>query len=199
MGGLLLPFVTGGGVLVRAAVHADDAVDAARAVNAAGNAAQAANQAANAAQAATRAADTAGSARAAITRAGLLGEISRGTSQSRRVTEGIEQGRIGMNVVGDNLFERALRHYDPAATGDLSRTVGFAVGNQAYVRQTARDAASVLVHEGVHVLDSLSGVPRSVASLERRAYYFERQFQIVTGRRYMRTLNDIVRHIADFY
>jgi RHS repeat-associated protein len=48
VGGLILPGVTGGGLAVRALTHADEAVDAVRAVNTAGNLAQAANQADNA-------------------------------------------------------------------------------------------------------------------------------------------------------
>jgi len=47
VGSLALPVVTGGGMLVRAAGHGDEALDAARGINAAVNVAQAANQADN--------------------------------------------------------------------------------------------------------------------------------------------------------
>lgn len=43
VGGLILPGITGGGMLVRAASHADEALDAARGINAAVNVAQTAN------------------------------------------------------------------------------------------------------------------------------------------------------------
>ena len=48
---LALPVVAGGGMLVRAAMHADDAVDALQAANAVGNVVEAANQADNLADA----------------------------------------------------------------------------------------------------------------------------------------------------
>jgi len=51
---LALPAFAGGGVLVRAAMHADDGVDVLKAVDTAGNVIQSANQAGNAVQAANQ-------------------------------------------------------------------------------------------------------------------------------------------------
>ncbi|WP_448544908.1 hypothetical protein [Roseiflexus sp.] len=47
MGGLLLPGLTGGGLLVRAVAHGNEALDAARGINTAVNVTLAANQADN--------------------------------------------------------------------------------------------------------------------------------------------------------
>ncbi|MBO1628458.1 hypothetical protein, partial [Bacillus arachidis] len=55
------------------------------------------------------------------------------------------------------------------------------VGNQMYVRSSSQSIVSDIFHEGTHIIDynnksGMSGV--SSWSWEKRAYYYERQFQI---------------------
>jgi hypothetical protein len=97
VGGLLLPFVSGGGALVRAAVHADDVADAARAVNTAANAAQAANQTANAAQAANRASEAAQAAN-------RIGDLAQAGNRAQNASNAGQR----IVVIGENMRRRVV-------------------------------------------------------------------------------------------
>ena len=60
------------------------------------------------------------------------------------------------------------------------------------------------VHEGTHALDFLKGLPAATAgdviSLEKRAYFYERQYQAATGGPVdFPSIADMLKHIADNY
>ena len=63
---------------------------------------------------------------------------------------------------------------------------------------------SNVIHEGTHALDYIHKYayryPKSVWSWEKRAYFFERQFQIATGRKVrFETIDDMLVHIQKYY
>ena len=71
------------------------------------------------------------------------------TEQSTEIANGIKNGDIKMNVLGDELFESYL-----VVSSD---TKAVAVGDQLYVRSSSETIFSDVVHEGTHVDDYLSG------------------------------------------
>lgn len=77
--------------------------------------------------------------------------------------------------MGDELFESYL--------GVDKYVLAQQVGNQIYVRRGSRSMFSNLVHEGTHVLNYTNGFGINGASRwswEKRAYFYERQYQIAT-------------------
>ncbi|WP_347243948.1 hypothetical protein, partial [Thermogutta sp.] len=168
---------------LEAASHLDEAVDAARVV----------------AEAASHADEAADALRAAnITKANIVADLSAGTTQSRRIAQAMEEGKIGVNILGEEMFEKAYRFR--GGSGNISAVDAFAYKQHIYLRQSRSDIFRDAVHEGTHALDYVSGFKGSVAQWEKRAYFYERQFQLYKGRfTEFRTLGDILRHIKLYY
>jgi len=133
-----------------------------------------------------------------ITKASIIADLSTGTTQSRRIAQAMEEGKIGVNILGDEMFEKAYRFR--GGTGSAAVVDAFAYGRQIYLRQSSADIFRDAVHEGTHALDYISGFQGTVAQWEKRAYFFERQFQLYKGRSTeFKTLNDILKHIKRAY
>lgn len=94
------------------------------------------------------------------------------TQQGNRVAAAIRNKKLGLNVMGDELFEKAYRLYG----GDGNLPLAFAVEKQLYLRRS-NGTLSELVHEGTHGLDHLNGFSGTLYQWEKRAWFFERQFQ----------------------
>lgn len=82
--------------------------------------------------------------------------------------------------------------------------VAFAVGNQIYLRRGSGSLVSDAVHEGTHALDWLRGFPdvtdADILSLEKRAFFFERQFQrATTGTSEFTTIEEMLKFIFENY
>ena len=93
--------------------------------------------------------------------------------------------------MGDKYFEEYL--------GEKSTVTAVAKGRNIYVRKDSNHILSDIIHEGTHALDymeryGVNGLSRW--SWEKRAYFYERQFQIATGNNidYV-TINDMLIHI----
>lgn len=98
-------------------------------------------------------------------------------------------------MLDDKLFENYL--------GVDKNTSGIAIRDLIYVRHKSNHILSDIVHEGTHALDydnrfGSKGISRWV--WEKRAYFYERQFQIATeGRVDFATISDMLVHIWGNY
>jgi len=202
VGAAILPVVPGGvGLVVRGgraakagielATHVDEAADVGRIV------AEAASHADEAADA-LRAVRGSEEAVRSVTKADIIADLSTGTIQSQRIAQAMERGKIGVNILGDELFEKAYRFR--GGIGDPSVVDAFAYGQQIYLRRGSSDIFRDAVHEGTHALDYVSGFRGSNIQWEKRAYFYERQFQLYKGRpTEFKRLTDILRHIKLVY
>ena len=110
------------------------------------------------------------------TRDEIINSLNGVTQKSTEIANGIQNGKIKINVLGDELFESYL--------GCSSNTMAMQVGNQIYVRSSSASLFSDVVHEGVHAMDFINGVDESVISSwsgETSAYSAERLFQLESG------------------
>lgn len=129
-----------------------------------------------------------------LTREMIIEQLDGVTNQSTKIAEGLRNGDIKLNVLGDELFDMYTGATDAKA---------LQVGNQMYVRSSSQPIVSDIVHEGTHIIDynnkfGMSGV--SSWSWEKRAYYYERQFQINSGLKPdFNNLNDMQVHIWSNY
>jgi len=102
------------------------------------------------------------------------------TLQSTRIAEAIKSGDIKVSVLGDELFERAI-----LSKSDPIDTVAMAYGNKIYLRRSSTNILTDTVHEGTHALDYVNGFglnsPKSVWQWEKRAFFYEHQFQKSAG------------------
>jgi RHS repeat-associated protein len=104
---------------------------------------------------------------------GLLGK----TQQGNRVAKGIKSGNISTNVLSDEMFEKAFKLKGGRGTAPQA----FAYGEQIFVRKNSSNLLSDTLHEGTHALDYLNDFNGNVYQLEKRAYFYERQFQKAGG------------------
>lgn len=111
-----------------------------------------------------------------FTREDIINALDGVTEESTEIAKAIQNKDIGINVLGDELFERYL--------GATSDTVAMQVGDQIYMKSSSSSLISDVVHEGVHAIDYLNGVDESIISSwtgEIKAYSAERLFQIESG------------------
>ena len=111
-----------------------------------------------------------------LTREDIIKELSGVTETSSLVAKHIEQGDIKINIISDALFNRYIT--------DGHSYSGVQIGNQIYIKNSAKNVLSVIVHEGNHALDVLSGMnQQSVSSREGelRSFVAEHNFQKAKG------------------
>jgi hypothetical protein len=131
-----------------------------------------------------------------LTRVDIFDGLTGLTQQGNRVAAGIRSGDLGLNALGDDLFERAFRL--KGGTGQTPQA--FAYGEQIFVRRNAQNILSEVVHEGTHGLDYLRGFNGSVLQLENRSFFFARQFQRAGGGSVeFDTINQMQQFIRDRY
>ena len=130
-----------------------------------------------------------------VTRDDIIEALNGTTDKSTEIAGAIQDGRIGINVLGDELFESYL--------GVSPNTVAAELNGQIYLRRSSQSLYSDVVHEGTHALDYLSGVDeRTIGSWtgEIRAYMAEREFQIKSGMTVQFSdIQDMMVHIWSFY
>ena len=102
------------------------------------------------------------------------------TLQSTKIANAIRRGDIKVSVLGDEFFENAV-----LSKGDPIDTVAMAASNRIYLRRSSANILTDAVHEGTHALDYLNGFglnsSKKVWQWEKRAYFYENQFQKSTG------------------
>lgn len=99
------------------------------------------------------------------------------TEASSIVAELIKDKKIGVNILGDELFEATLDK-----NIDAKSISGYQERNQIRLRRSALKGYSNFVHEGTHAYDYLQGkiTPSSLKG-ELRAYSNEHEYQIKKG------------------
>ncbi len=117
------------------------------------------------------------------------------TEKSSEIADALRKKEIGINVIGDELFERYH--------GCGSDTVAIQVNEQIYVRNSSVSLLSDVVHEGTHALDYYNGISQKVISSwtgETAAYSAERLFQLKSGGKVeFATEEDMMVHIWQNY
>ena len=129
------------------------------------------------------------------TRDEILKALNGVTEKSSEISYRIGNGEIGLNVLGDDWFEKYL--------GVSSDTVALQVGDQIYVRSSSASLLSDIVHEGTHALDFLNHLDQMYISSrqgEINAYTAERAFQIGAGLPVQfESIDDLLVHIWSNY
>ena len=120
------------------------------------------------------------------------------TAQAERIADAIENGSLKVSLLGDDLYNQMIR-------GQVGERAS-AIGNQIYLRKGASSVLSDAVHEGTHALDNISGFgfaqgqPALRYSIENRAYWYERQFQLWTNQPVEHsTVGDLLKHVKGNY
>lgn len=130
-----------------------------------------------------------------LTRQDIINSLNGVTDSSTLIANAIQDGKIKINVLGDELFESYL--------GVSSGTTAVQVGNQIYMRSSSASIYSDVVHEGTHAMDFINNISQNEISSwpgEIRAYSAERLFQIESGMPVeFATENDMLIHIWSNY
>jgi hypothetical protein len=110
-----------------------------------------------------------------LSRTKIIDGLTGLTQQGNRIADGIRSGDIKMNVLGDELFDRAYA----SKGGWGSSPQAFALKQKIYVRRGASNLLSDIVHEGTHALDNIHGNVRvpygnNPYPWEKRAFFYER-------------------------
>ncbi len=158
--------------------------------------AEVANFSASEALASLKPSSTSGGLLANPTGRDLAAQIDGVTAQSTKIAEAIRSGDLKVSVLGDDLFERAL--------GVDSSTTALMSGRKLYLRRNSDSITSDLVHEGTHGLDYINdfgvSIPKPRFSWEKRAFFQERQFQMMSGAKPdFATFGDMLSHIRTNY
>lgn len=99
------------------------------------------------------------------------------TEASTIVAELIRDKTIGVNILGDELFNATLRK-----DVDPKKIDGYQEGTQIRLRRSALKGYSNFVHEGTHVYDEILGVVKPASfEGELRAFMNEHEYQIKKG------------------
>jgi YD repeat-containing protein len=117
-----------------------------------------------------------------LTRESIVGGLTGFTQQGNRVAAGIRNGDIQINVLSDQMLQKAYALYG----GQGAAPQAFQVGRGVYLNKTSNSLLTDTVHEGTHVLDEVGGLVRVDYNLnpyawEKRAFFYERQFQLAKG------------------
>ena len=126
-----------------------------------------------------------------FTRDEILELIEGKTRQATKIARAIRNKKIELNFLGDKWFEEYL--------GVDNNVKGVAIDNKIYLRKNCNQLLSDIIHEGTHALDYINKFGFNGLSQwawEKRAYFYERQFQISTGIEVNHaTIHDMLMHI----
>jgi hypothetical protein len=117
-----------------------------------------------------------------LTREQILDGLTGLTKQGDRIAEGIRSGDIKLNLLSDDLFDKAFT----LKGGEGASPQAFALGNKIYARRGSGNLLSDIVHEGTHAYDEIHGLVTADYGInpytwEKRAFFHERQFQLAGG------------------
>lgn len=106
----------------------------------------------------------------------LIESINGITDISTTIAKMIKTHDIKLSVLGDSLFDRYL--------DTNPKVLGLAVENKIYLRASAANIISNLVHEGTHAIDSINNISSNIIRSwkgEYKAYMAEHNFQKAKG------------------
>jgi hypothetical protein len=137
---------------------------------------------------------------AELNKATIIASLKGYTRHGDRIASLIERGRLKVNLVGDELFEKMWIKYSLKAGTAIDEIEpfpqAFAIGEQLFVRRSSSNLLSDIVHEGTHGLDSLLKRPFRLLEWEMRAYRLEREFQLAGGGHLeFSSILEMLRHI----
>ncbi|MBK1812669.1 hypothetical protein JHL18_18780 [Clostridium sp. YIM B02505] len=129
-----------------------------------------------------------------LTKEAIIKELDGVTPKSTEIANAIKNGDLKVTTISDRLFDMWV------GEGAQAR----AVGDHLYLRSSSKSYYSDVVHEGIHGTDFLNGYgagkTKTTWQWEKRAYYYERQFQINSGRPVdYKTLPQMLYHIKHNY
>ena len=118
------------------------------------------------------------------------------TEMSTTIAKSIADKQIGINILGDKLFDSTL---DRNKVKDPKTVKGYQDGVQTYIRRSAIRGFSVFLHEGVHAYECYNRIPQSEISSrkgERRAYRHEHDYQVKKGEHIdFKDYDEIIVHV----
>jgi hypothetical protein len=134
-----------------------------------------------------------GSVPGGISKQTIIDQLTGKSAQADQIAAAIQRGDITVSILGDGLFNRML-----GGSQALAR------GSKIYLRSSSPRIFSEAVHEGTHSLDFINGFgsanPVSRLVWEKRAWFYERQFQIAAGEiPEFSTLEQMLLHINSAY
>ena len=103
------------------------------------------------------------------------------TEMSTTIAKSIAAKHIGVNILGDELFESTL---DLNKIKNPKEVKAYQDGNHMYIRRSAISGFSVFVHEGTHAYEHYHDIPQFKISShkgEYRAYVNEHDYQVKSG------------------
>lgn len=136
--------------------------------------------------------------RSAITKTDIINEINGVTGKSTDVAQMIQQGKLKVNLLGDELYTRyygdRIAHCEFASNGELN----------LYLRRNSASLLEDVVHEGTHGIDMYnkfgSNPLLTTRTWEFRAYQAEGEFQRAIGKTVQYpTGQSIMNHITNNY
>lgn len=133
-----------------------------------------------------------------LTREAVAEVLGQTTLQGGKIADGIRKGAVKMNLLGKELYEKTLKKFgiDPK----VESVQALAYKDQIYVQRDNAEVFRDIVHEGTHALDYLDDYQGSVYQWERRAFYFEQQFQKWVDRPLeFEDMNDMMKAIYELY
>ena len=135
-----------------------------------------------------------------ISKKDIIGALTGVTEMSTQIAKYIAQKKIGVNILGDSLFESMIDKDDGKRPNDV---VGFQRGNQIYVRRSAVNGFGIFVHEGTHAYEYRNQISEKEISSykgELRAYINEHDYQVKKGEHVEFKNHDEIRvHIKLYY
>ena len=127
-----------------------------------------------------------------ISRNEILRELTGVTDDSSQVADRIKNKRISLNILGDDLF-------DYYVTPDRT-VVGRHDEGKIFLRRSAVNLISSILHEGVHAMDYFKGIKYDSIKSELKAYRSEHVFQQLSGRKTEFNSDDeIIVHVYNKY
>lgn len=120
------------------------------------------------------------------------------TDMSTLIAENIENKNIGVNILGDRLFDAVL-----GKTDNPEKVNGFQMGRNVYIRRSSITGYSIFVHEGTHALDSINGISQNQIGShhgEYKAFVNEHDYQVKKGEKLdFKDYDEILVHIKINY
>jgi RHS repeat-associated protein len=140
----------------------------------------------------------AGRGNAPVTKDSLIKALTGTTEQANRIASAISQGKVSVNILGQKMFE--IAYQKRGGLGAVDDVTAFASGERIYLRKDSASIVSDTVHEGTHALDYKQGFSGTDHQWEKRAYFYERQFQMATRRPVdFQNISDMLDHIRQYY
>ncbi len=135
-----------------------------------------------------------------ISKKDIIDALTGVTEMSTQIAQYIAQKKIGVNILGDSLFESMIDKDNGKEPNDV---VGFQRGNQIYVRRSAVNGFGIFVHEGTHAYEYRNQIsPKEISSHkgELRAFINEHDYQVKKGERVeFKNHDEILVHIKLYY